>query len=46
VQASDDGKGSKIVRIPVDPDSAESEVVLNLPKQLTYTLSGKFMPSA
>ena len=38
VQASVDGKGSEIVRIPADPDSAESEVVLGLPRQLTYSV--------
>jgi uncharacterized repeat protein (TIGR03806 family) len=38
VRASDDDKGSKIVRIPADPNSAESELVLDLPKQLTYSV--------
>jgi uncharacterized repeat protein (TIGR03806 family) len=38
VQASVDGKGSQIVRIPADPDSAESEVVLDLHRQLTYSV--------
>ena len=43
VQASVDGKGSEIVRIPADPDSADSEVVLGLPRQLTYSVC--FHPS-
>jgi uncharacterized repeat protein (TIGR03806 family) len=38
VQASDDGKGSRIVRIPADPNSAESEVLLGLPRQLSYSV--------
>jgi uncharacterized repeat protein (TIGR03806 family) len=38
VQASGDGKGAQIVRISADPDSAESEMILELPHQLTYSI--------
>ena len=38
IQASDKENGSQVVRIPSDPNSAESEVILELPHQLTYSV--------
>src|SRR3954451_15982860 len=32
------GKGSQVVRIPDDPDSPESEVLLDLPGRLIYSV--------